>query len=291
MQKYYTQKFIRQLPGMIVGNGAPPRVRSLRNNRIVSYQTFTIDIADNSGAAGTYTLDFPTADYPAADTQVVVEFTGAHTEQQLMEALILAINTNTTIYQNIGYAEADPAVGTYGITFKARVRGATPLTGNVTYTPGGTVHTVTVGNTVNPSTNDRIKFGLFVGQEAGSLPNDAALPTAGAATMTVKGVTMITQFSERDRVGQAGSSAYEPYDVMDVITATLQNKGVIVRAVEADIVPGDTIYCSSAAATLGQATTTSTGNIAVANAEVVEGSYSAPELGGESSVVIRLKDS
>lgn len=288
MQKYYTQQFIRQLAGMIVGNGAPPRVRSLRNNRGQTYQELTFAVTAAGAGAGSYELVFNVDGYPTTDTTVVVNFDAAHTEAQLAEAIVLGINTNPTIYQDAGVAQLDPGVAN-GIKFVALQRGIDILTAVPTITPSGAgPGTISAPVLTNSAVNEQIGYGLFVGQYAGYAPKDASLPVAGDDTMSVSGVTLITRWNERDKVGQDGKSGYEPFDVMDVVTKTVQNKAIVVRCVESDIAPGDTIYVSVDANTRGWATTTAAGNIALPNATVEEGSYAATELDGAVTIQVSL---
>jgi len=289
-QTYYTQKFIRQLPGMLIGNGAPPKVRSMRNNRGGTFQVTTFAVTAAGTGAANYSIQFSVPGFPSAQTLVEVTFDAAHSIAELVEAIVVGINTNPVIYQYAAIAELDPDVAN-GIKITGLKRGEDTLSATPVITPSGAgAGTISAPAQVDVSTNVQIGYGLFVGQYANQLGSkDAALPIPANAAMTVTGVTLITRWNERDRVGPEGTSGYEPFDMMDVIQRTLQNKGIVVRCVEPDITPGQDIYVSTDANTLGYATTVSAGNIALPDAEVIEGSYVASEMGGVSTIQVELK--
>ena len=253
-QTSYQRNFDSALPGQIMGTGSYAD-RSLLNTASQSPQKFTYTPVSGGTAAATYTTIVNISGKSTVDTSAITSFTASHTAAQLVAALAASLNLVDGVFDSAAAIASATAV-----TLSGRKKDTAFALSTTVATAGTGAATVTTAQTAAAVASE-IPFGRFVA----GLPTDAydvaRLPASTSVTAAgIHGVTLTTQYSEKTSIGPNATSAYKSGEVMDVVSKTLSNDGVMVECIETDITWTDTLYVSIAAGSEGKASKSSSGS-------------------------------
>ncbi|MEM9149524.1 MAG: hypothetical protein AAGB19_03605 [Cyanobacteria bacterium P01_F01_bin.3] len=282
-QTNYSQYHARAFPGQMDGLGGAG-VRAMVNSALDAKNTWTIAIPASPDDSADYSVSVSGGAIPVA---IVATYSaGASSTQAEVVAGLLAAIQASDIGQFFAISETSNV-----ITLEA-------LTPNIEYavtspTNGDTTADLTVTETLAESASTEIPDGRFVVRStAGAADNfnEARLPTS-ATNVVVAGVTTPpTHAREHSAVGNSAKAAYQPNDVMDVVTQTVPGDGIWVTCDAGDIGVNTTAYIDvNTADLLGAITATSTSNLALpAGVRIMEPATPDPNGGYVVKVALNL---
>lgn len=274
-QRSYQRYFAPAYPGMFAGTG----------NAIVLPFTNTV------GAQDTYTLAIPaivdaSKDYKVTVAGETVTFTtdADPTQAELGQGLYDAMRQNARFYRWV-----DAAYAANTITLTARGVGEKLA---VSTNTADTTNDVVLTNTVSPSENGVIAFGRFVGRKAGYRleqqdgVSQATLVDHATDYTEIFGVTVTTEYNERQGIGQEAVEGYRFGDTLNVLVDTGTTDGIWVECPDNSIQIGNTPYISVSAGQEGMLTNVATGNVAIGTrANIISGAVAT--IGGRYCAKVR----
>lgn len=279
-QRHYGFEFDVAIPGMVSGTGTP-RVWPALNSAADKFQEITIAIPETVTSNATYRVQMLPEVGHASWADFKTDATA--TQAELAEGVYKSI-VASAIY-DFFHVSYDPI--NFEIKLKGRKYGVNHTISQVAKAPEalpGSVLEFTVDQAAATSTP--IPYGRFVVRTPEvDAPDEVGLPTASSGRI-VKGVTQGSWFNQKDSFGSKAKIEYQPNDVMNVLTHSLQSDGIWVEAdAEFDVDATVFIDCTRPQL-LGALTELATGNMALpGRCKIVEGSQRINSIGKYCALV------